>query len=184
MALTRLSDMAAPGVEPGTRSSPGASLPASLWLESPYVPRAVRRVAMRYSLTGEDCADIVQELQVVLLQTDPDRPLNATWIFQTASHKAADVVRRRLRAAACEIGAPAPSPPVFERVPELLCLLRAKAAQLPPKLKAFYDLRYGQGLSQRDVARRLGACRASVRWLERQCVERLRRIGRPAPDGR
>lgn len=154
------------------------SLPAGLWLESPYLPRAVRRVALRYSLSDDDAADLVQEVKLVLLQTDPARFLNATWIFQTATHKAADLVRLRMRAAAGEIAASGPSVAAVAPPAELLHLLRAQAARLPPKLRAFYELRYEQGLSQRDVAQRLGACRASVRWLERQCVRRIRR---PAP---
>ena len=120
--------------------------------------------------------DLVQEVRLVLLQINPSRDLNATWIFQTATHKAADMVRRRIRSAAGE-GVAAGSTAAVEQSAELLHLLHAKAALLPPRLKAFYDLRYGEGLSQRDVAQRMGACRASVRWLERQC---LRRIGRTA----
>ena len=62
------------------------ALPAALWLESPYLPRAVRRVVLRYSLREEDAADLVQEVRLVLVQLDPSRELNATWIFHTASH--------------------------------------------------------------------------------------------------
>jgi RNA polymerase sigma factor (sigma-70 family) len=159
-----------------TPAASATSLSAALWLESSYLGRAVRRVALRYGLADEDTADLVQEVRIVLLQTDPGRVLNATWIFQTATHKAADAVRLRMRAAAGELGAAADaSSSAGAPSAELLHLLRANAARLPPKLRTFYDLRFGQGLSQRDVARRLGACRASVRWLERQCVRRVRR---------
>jgi RNA polymerase sigma factor (sigma-70 family) len=160
--------------EGNSLGSSGESLTAAAWLESPYLPRAVRRVALRYSLREEDVADLVQEVRVVLLQIASDRLLNATWIFHTVGHKAADMVRRRIRSAAGEGAAAVPAPPAALS-PELVHLLRAKVSLLPPKLRTFYELRYEEGLSQRDVARRLGACRASVRWLERQC---LRRIGR------
>ena len=48
-------------------------------------------------------------------------------------------------------------------------LLHAKAASLPPKLKAFYALHYQQGLSEREIVRRMGVCRSSVRWLDHRC---------------
>ena len=171
-----------PGLDTASARVPGMTIPASLWLESPYLPRAARRVAIRYSLPEQDVPDLLQELRIALLQTDPARRLNATWIFQTAAHKAVDVVRRRMRSPAAELDALdaldssscESSPPSSEREAELLHLLRARASLLPPKLKEFYALRYAQGLSQREIARRLGACRASVRWLDRQCVRLIR----------
>jgi len=48
-------------------------------------------------------------------------------------------------------------------------LLHARVAELPARLREFYDLRYVQGWSERELVARLGLCRASVRWLDYTC---------------
>jgi DNA-directed RNA polymerase specialized sigma24 family protein len=56
---------------------------------------------------------------------------------------------------------------------ELGHLLHARVARFSPSLRRFYDLRYLQGLSEREIARSLGLCRGSVRWLDRCCRREL-----------
>ena len=41
----------------------------------------------------------------------------------------------------------------------------AQVAHLPKNLRAFCDLRYAEGMTEREIAGRMGLCRASVRWL-------------------
>jgi DNA-directed RNA polymerase specialized sigma24 family protein len=58
--------------------------------------------------------------------------------------------------------------------PDLIHLLRARAALLPRRLHDFYLLRYEEGLSQREIAKRLGLCRGSVRCLDRRCFRMMK----------
>jgi DNA-binding transcriptional regulator LsrR (DeoR family) len=51
--------------------------------------------------------------------------------------------------------------------------LNARVGELPRRLHEFYELRYHEGLSERELARRLHLCRASVRWLDRCCRQTL-----------
>jgi DNA-directed RNA polymerase specialized sigma24 family protein len=97
-----------------------------------------------------------------------DQPINATWVFRTASHKAIDLRREKLIH---------PDPVELtedlardSKDPELVNLLRARAASLSRSLREFYELRYEEGLSQRVVAKRMGLCRSSIRLLERRCL--------------
>src|SRR4029077_3467463 len=57
------------------------------WLASPYLGRAVRRIAVQYGLPSQDTPDLLQEVRLALLKTGPEARLNATWIFHTIMHK-------------------------------------------------------------------------------------------------
>jgi len=154
------------------------SLPVREWLSSPYLQRLARRIAYQYQLPSEDVPDLIQELRLALWKAGPDVEVNVRWIAQTASHKAVDFLRRRIRE-------PDPMPegldPPAEKGDraELLCLLHSRVARLPARLRRFYRLRYQQGLSQREIAAKQGICRASVRCLDNQCVRWL--AGKPVP---
>jgi DNA-directed RNA polymerase specialized sigma24 family protein len=105
-----------------------------------------------------------------LIRAGPRTLVNPTWLFRTANHKAIDVVKLRIRVAK---ETPAPTEDLSSPSsadPSLLHLLRARAARLPKKLHDFYVLRYEEGLSQREIAKRLGLCRGSVRCLDRRCL--------------
>lgn len=66
--------------------------------------------------------------------------------------------------------------------PDLLRLLRVRAARLPAGLAQFYHLRIEEGLSQREISERLGLCRGSVRLMECRFVRMMK--GRvPGEDG-
>jgi DNA-directed RNA polymerase specialized sigma24 family protein len=144
------------------------------WLESPCLARIASRVASHYGLPAQDSPDLLQDLRLALWAAGSDTVVNATWVFHTANHKAVDLVRRRIRAAREAIPL-AEDPPLEDAAdPALLHLLRARAALLPRKIHDFYTLRYEEGLSQREIARRLGNCRGSVRCLDRQCLRMVK----------
>lgn len=149
------------------------SFAVSDWLESPYLQRLTSRVAYQYRLRPEEVPDLLQEVRIALWKAGPDLQVNVTWIFHTVQHKAIDLVRRGRQLAErdlqwTEVGF---APTGVDS--ELLHLLRARAALLPDRLRGFYALRYEQGLSQREVAEKLGLCRGSIRWLDQQCQQRL-----------
>jgi hypothetical protein len=49
-------------------------------------------------------------------------------------------------------------------------LLRTQVVALPLRQRQFYELHYIWGLSEREVVRELGICRASAQWLRRCCL--------------
>ena len=144
--------------------------PAGEWLESADIFCVIRRAARQYGLTDDDLPDLLQETRIALWKAGLKSSVTAGWIFRTASHKAVDVVRTGIRRRAREMrtagAAPSPALPDVE----LEYLLHARVDELPARLREFYELRYRQGCSQREIARCLGVCRSSVRWLDRCCV--------------
>lgn len=155
--------------------TPAESAGAGHWLESVYLRRAAARVARQHGLSAEDLPELVQELRIAVWRARV--PLNVAWIFGVATHKAVDMVRRKARADRDdqELAAAVRR---RHRDLELDHLLHARVDGLPGRLRQLYDLLYIEGLSEREAARRLGVCRASVRWLKR-CLHR-----RVAGDGR
>lgn len=144
------------------------------WLESPYLPRIASRVAYEYGLPTEDAPDLLQDLRLALWIAGPDTAVNATWVFHTANHKALDLlVRKRRDSPAARLGSVSELPGSIRDL-DLLHLLRARADRLPERIRRFYYLRYREGLSQREIAARLGLCRSSVRWMDQQCLRMMK----------
>lgn len=145
------------------------------WLQSPYLTRVARRAAHSVGLGAAEIPDLLQEVRIALWRAGRRMRVGPAWLFQVATHKAVDILRRRIRSREIEqdfsdTSTPAgPSP----RLTELGHLLRARASRLPPPLREFYDLHYGHGWSEREIAARLGLCRQSVRWMNRTCRRRL-----------
>ena len=100
--------------------------------------------------------------------------VNSAWIFHTANHKAADLVQRNIRLARETSVLPEDPPPRCGADPALAHLLHARAALLPGLLHDFYLLRYEEGLSQREIAKRMGVSRGSVRCLDRRCLRMVK----------
>jgi len=144
------------------------------WLESPYLARVAYRVAAQFGISDQDRPDLLQELRLALWKAGPNLSVNVTWVFHTANHKAIDLMRstrrRREESLVMEERVASRNDPD----PGLLHLLNARAALLPRRLREFYSLRYREGLSQREIARRLGLCRGSTRCLERRCLQLMR----------
>ncbi len=154
------------------------------WLESPYLSRLASRVAYQYGLPSQDVPDLLQEVRLALWLAGPETDVNATWVFHTANHKAVDALVRRRRRIVEEAKASSSGTLSREnRGSDLRHLLRSRATRLPEGLRRFYVLRYQEGLSQREIARRLGCCRSSVRWLDHQCLRMMKgRLFHAAPE--
>jgi RNA polymerase sigma factor (sigma-70 family) len=138
------------------------------WLESPYLRRVAVRVARQHGLREDDFSELLQELRIAVWQAGAASSLTAAWLFGVASHKAVDMVRLKARAHRIDQDLAA-IPSQSKRDFELDHLLHARVDHLPKRLRQFYDLHYQQGLSEREIARSLGVCRASVRWMDRCC---------------
>jgi len=144
------------------------------WLESPYLERLTARIAYRHGLPRQDVPDLLQETRLALWKSGSNSRVSVGWLFQIATHKAIDIVRRARRRAEVALDGQPRRDRSTPADPALTFLLRSRASRLPPALQRFYALRYEQGQSQREVARALGLGRGSVRTLDRQC---LRLIG-------
>jgi RNA polymerase sigma factor (sigma-70 family) len=144
--------------------------PVWQWLESAHLNRISSHIASRLGLKAEDAADLLQELRLALWQAGPTTRVNATWVFRTAMHKGIDMWRQTRRAQTLQVAKPRPA---YEGDSELRHLLHARASALPRYLRALYELRFEQGLSQRQTAVELGIRRASVRSLDHRCLDFL-----------
>ena len=142
------------------------------WIDSPALVGLVTRVAARYGIAADDLPDLVQETRIALWEVGSDGPPSAALTLCVATNKAVDLVRSMVRRRARDRAA-ALSAPGVPGDAELRHLLNARVDELPRRLHDFYELRYHQGLSEREIARSLGLCRASVRWLDRRCRRSL-----------
>ena len=145
---------------------------ASDWLESAHLTAIATHVASRHCLPADDLSDLLQEVRIALLRLWPGQTINASWVFHTANHKAADL-KRQSQIGKLDVGLNS-SFASGGPDPEWLHLLRARAAILPAPLRELYALRYEQGLSQREAAKRMGVRRKSIRLMEARCLHLLK----------
>jgi RNA polymerase sigma factor (sigma-70 family) len=138
------------------------------WLESPYLLEVTEQAATKYHLPDECLPDLVQELRIALWQAGLEVRVGPAWVRRVALNKAVDVVRVRRRSRSHDLSLSAVLSK-GEPKGELEHLLHAKAATLPARPLEVFNLHYQQGFSEREIARELGICRASVRWLDRRC---------------
>ncbi len=142
------------------------------WLASPYLDRLVARVAGHHGVPAADLPDLIQETRIALWRAGLELPVSAALVVSIARNKAVDLVRnqarRRARHRAARVLAATP-----EVDAELHHLLSLRVAALPQRLREFYELHYKQALSEREIARAWGLCRASVRWLDHRCRDCL-----------
>ena len=164
-----------------SRGGPIGSPTTAEWLESPFLDQAAAQAARQYGLEDDSLPELVQEVRIALWEAGLNIHVGAAWVRCVARNKAVDLVRVRLRSRAHDqalAAVPARAGPNVE----LEHLLRAKAGTLPAELLEIFDLHYLQGFSEREIARRLGICRASVRWLDCKCrrfvTEETARSGR------
>ena len=141
------------------------------WLESPHLAIVVQRAARQHGLSDDDLGELLQDVRIGLWQQGLDLPLTPAWVFRVAFFKVVDLLRRRVRERRRQQLSAVDQPATGDR--EIEHLLHVEAAALPRHLRTFYDLHYRLGLSEREIARRLGVCRASVRWLDRCCRRKL-----------
>ena len=146
--------------------------PASEWLESPFLETVVARAALTRGLGDGDLPDLVQNVRIALWENGLSANVSSGWVFRVATFKVVDLLRRRARDRRHERenarGARAPARDA--EVDRILCI---QVASLRPHLRRFFELHYRLALSEREIARELGICRASVRWLDRCCRRTL-----------
>jgi DNA-directed RNA polymerase specialized sigma24 family protein len=149
--------------------------PSNEWLDAPELNRIAAAVSAHFGLSAYDRAEVLQETRIALWTARASPGVSASWIFRVATNKAVQLMRRTTRYREGDRSfaslASGRSPE-----PELEYLLHARVAHLPGRLRRFYELRYVAGWSERELARRLGMCRASIRWLDGCCQRAI--VGR------
>ena len=149
-----------------------AGTPAEEWIGSPRLLATVAQVLRTHGITDEaDVSDLVQEVRIALWAHGLAGRVGSAWIANVARNKCIDLLRARGREQRTRQALIDPVPPTREA--ELDCLFHARASTLSSRLRTFYELHYLQALSEREVAARLGICRASVRWLDHCCRREL-----------
>lgn len=136
--------------------------PAIEWIESGSLRRISLCIGYRCGVDRDEIEDLVQEVAIAVLRIGSATRLNSTYVYRTAIRKAVDILRKRGR------GSGRVPPPDLPRPSEseLQCLVRAKVAHLPVPLRVVFELRYQEGLTEREVSQLLHLPRGVVRGLE------------------
>ncbi len=143
-------------------------------------------VALRILRHRADAEDAMQEAWVQVWNRcdsyDPARGSVAAWLVTIARSRALDRLRRhstRDRAEALGVTEPLPIPADPEETTahgKLQEELGRALAALEPKQRQVLEIAYFEGLSQSQIAARLGAPLGSVKFWARQGLLRLREL--------
>jgi RNA polymerase sigma factor (sigma-70 family) len=151
---------------------PELGTPAGEWIESSRLDAAVAQVLRIQGVTDDaDVSDLAQEVRIALWEHGLAQRVGIAWITRVARNKCIDLLRNRDRAKQAEQALVVLQPLIREA--DLDHLFHARASGLSPRLRSFYELHYVQALTEREVATKLGICRASVRWLDHCCRREL-----------
>jgi RNA polymerase sigma factor (sigma-70 family) len=145
---------------------------AEAWLVTPELARLAYAVAASYRLNSEDAEEVLQEVRIALWQAGLELRVCRAWIVGTAAHKAIDLLRNTIRRSGTE-KACVRAADSHEKALELEYLLHSRVAELPEPLRDFYELHYGLGLTEREIAVVLEVSRGSVRLLNSRCRRAL-----------
>lgn len=178
---------------PPTPPTNQAELSVSKWFTEEVQPHelALKGYLRRAFPAVRDVDDVVQESYVRILQTHPCQPIASAraFLFTVARRLALNLIARQKTAATIHVGDFSACPVlqdgagVPERVSrlEVYDLLGEALATLPARCREITVLRKLQGLSQREVAARLGLSEKTVAEQVargvRRCEEFLRRRG-------
>ncbi len=141
-------------------------------------------VVMRILRSGAEAEDVLQEawLQVWKRATtfDPRRGSVAAWLLTVARTRALDRYRSRAARGRAEAKVDpeplnaAPDPPVEAVRGQLGERVREALATLEPRQREVLEIAYFQGLSQSEIAEKIGAPLGTVKSWTRQALMRLR----------
>lgn len=142
-------------------------------------------------LSREDAEDVVSQVFTRFLERldhfDPRRGNVRAWIFGIARHALSDHYRRRspdraqnepLEEMARHADDPAPDPLQTMILGEEEKLLHGLMADRPAEIRELFALRYGQGMSHREIAALTGLGEAALRQRFSRTLRELRRAGR------
>ena len=175
---------------PAPTDPPAAFAPEPLTFEEliPRVRPRLKSIFFRYRIPPHETEDIVQEALLAALRKWDSIENKEAWVLGTVRIQCSIYWRRQRANVLHPVDTSAleflsePLRPPQER-DEMAWDLATLAATLSPRHRAILWLRYGLGLSNHEVADRLGYCPASVRKLTGRFLERLQRaLADPAPS--
>ena len=143
----------------------------------------VNGLALRILRDASDAEDVVQEVFVQVWRQasrfDPDRGTPEAWLCTMARTRALDRLRRRTtRREEPEEAAPAPSTPPGSA--EAIAVRKALDGLSVDQRRAL-ELAYYEGLTQSEIAERLGEPLGTVKTRIRTAMIRLREVLGPLP---
>lgn len=145
----------------------------------------LRGLARRLAAPADQADDLVQEVSLAALQSGA-RPINRPWLAAVAGnlmrlfHRRSQRERQRL----LRLATPTASPSAAELVEQAELQQRAVTAvlELPPLQRDVVLMRFLQGLSLEDTARRLQLPLETVRTRQRRALAALRERLLPADE--
>jgi RNA polymerase sigma-70 factor (ECF subfamily) len=145
---------------------------------------SVFQASYRLLGTSQDAEDVTQQVFLALAQGQLQ--LQATlagWLTTVTRNAAIALLRSRRRRASRERTAPQPAQPPSDLLRhDLREELEAALAQIPPAMRQAVELRYLQGLSQKEAARIAGCPRGTLAQRAARGIQKLRAIlGIPPP---
>jgi RNA polymerase sigma factor (sigma-70 family) len=158
---------------PDDRRKTGQDEPrtAEEWLAAPELKPLVTRIVRSHGLASQDADDVLQETLISLLRSGSDVRVSRAWICAVATRRSVDSGRRRARRS--ERNQAYVRGRSSSETRELRYLLYARAAELSPRERMFFELRHRQGMTEREIAAELGISRASVRRVDSLCRRSL-----------
>ena len=141
-------------------------------------------VALRILRNLPDAEDVLQEAWVQVwnqcAKFDPERGSVASWLVTIARTRALDRLRRNTTRDRAELetlpSGSRPNPEDSAARGKLKDRLGRALASLDPKQRQVLEIAYFEGLSQSQIASRLGAPLGSVKYWARQGLIRLKEI--------
>lgn len=145
----------------------------------------IYRYVRRFATSDEDAADLTArtfERALTKFSTyRGGRNELTAWLFRIARSQAVDATRRRHPARPIELVAPEQLPHSLEGLPERETLKREQTRELaehvhslPPLQQECLALRYGAGLTAREIATVIGKGEAATQKLISRAIARLR----------
>jgi RNA polymerase sigma-70 factor (ECF subfamily) len=152
-----------------------------------------RHTPMLYGLVlrivgrSHDAEEVLQDMWVQAWRRadtwEPARGTVAAWLITLARSRAIDRLRSLAARQRAETAAPPPDPPAIENIPAASAEQRqrqqriaAALASLGAQQREVLELAYFSGLSQSEIATRLGAPLGTVKSWTRQALLRLREV--------
>jgi RNA polymerase sigma-70 factor (ECF subfamily) len=140
----------------------------------------LRRMALGLMGDADEAADVAQEAIVAAWEHQPRGADPRPWLATVARNRARDWLRRRSRRTAHEqatrVTPPAAPPGAAELVGhiEIHRMIAEVVDALEEPFRQTVVLRYYDGLSSAQIARRLGVPAGTVRWRLKQGLDRVR----------